>query len=1841
MSWYTSGRARLVAALTGTAVVGALLVPAAIASSAPPPAPAPSAGPRSGELPELRTRTSRTYVNNGRREVRVYPAPVNYQDATGAWQPIDETLVATSGGGWHNAADAYRLDVPPDLATAPVRVSAGQDWLSFALRGAAGAPAIAANAAEITNALPGVTLGYTAGSGRAKETITLASPAAAGPLVFDVTLSNGLAMAADGPAIDVSRAGQRVFGLQAPFMVDAAGVRSDAVAMTEVPTAGGYTVAVTPDPTWLAAPGRAWPAVIDPTVTIGASTDPDCSLSQANPNTSTCSANPLTFGWNGTAATRLLLNFADLQNAMFWDETIESATLNFDVTAVTNGNAATAGAYQLTHSWTTAATWNKYDGTNAWTTAGGDFASPAPATTSVSSTGWKAIAVPSLLVQGWLNGTTANNGLLVKETTENVSNTYSVATWQNASSSLWPYLSLTYDPSMGEMASYPTLNHRLTDHSTISVNLASGNLELHSSDMHLTGTGLDLALDHVVNSQDAGNRNPSMGWGGVGIADIALNISTLAVVLHMPTGTALVFNKSGSSWTPPAGLDGQLSLVGSVYTVTFNKSQTKWNFTTCTGGCGLFDAVLTSTVDANANTVTLNRDSANAYHLTSIVDTQGRTITATYKTGTGQLNSFTDNTGRAVSYGYDDPNNFMTTYTDGDGKVTHYVYDPTYNTLTSITDPVGNQTTFVYNDPFEHGRVTSITYGATTPQAATWMISYGHTDSPSGRSTTVTDPNSHVTTYYYDNFDRTTKVLDALGHNRQSTYSADNQPATITDGLSAVTNLSYDTNNNLSQLLSPPSASGQTGATTKFAYNTSGKPYLASSQTDAQANCNAYKYDPAGNLTTVYSNFTPVSGSCDVSGSPPSGSVTMTNAYQGDSGVPSCGGHTGQLCSTTDAKGTTTYAYTYAGSAPQTLTQLVVTQPAPLNTHPTTTTFDALTRVATVTDGKGQVTRYSHDGNDRITQVLYNGATTCTSTATCITYTYDADGNLIKRTDNTGPTSYSYDPLNRPTRISDYATVVMADTPSAYWRLGESSGTAATDSSGNGRTGTYSGGFTLGQAGAIAGDADKAASFDGVNGQVSVPDDTTMRLNASWSIEFWAKQNSLPGSFPGILGKGDSTTANGYIIYYDSTGKLSFKRNNLETTTTTGQMHTDALHHYAVTYDGTNLRWYVDGILNSTTARSYPTNAGTNALTLAKADQYGSETLDEVSFYASALSTNQVAQHYSAGSQGLTYGYDGADNLTSTGDADGTSTYYFDAANRNVGMAKPGGSCTSGPSFCISFGYDNNGRRTLSDFPTSPVVSQAIDYDGAGNVKTMVARKNLLANPGFDVNTTGWSGTGATLSRVTSSANAGLASASLSSTAGGTTSIQTPSGTSGVAVSASTVYAATAYVLAATTARSATLTVNWYTTAGTSTGTPLTFSINDANTNWTKLSVSGTSPALAAFAQVQVSFASTSTGEVHDIDDIMLSADSSRLTSLTYTHAQSTNDRLLVQSRTDVLASKTTTYSYDALDRLSRALTTAGTDDYQYVYDGNGNRTQQTINGTVKNLTYNNANELTSGTTTPVFDNNGNMTTGPTNTAYAYNSKNQTTSITPSGGSALTMNYADADSTRRTAAGSTKFVNSAFGIDSQTTSGTTTYTTRDSSGALVGMRICSCEYYFLMDGLGSIIGAVDATGTRVATFSYDPYGNVLTATGTQAANTTWRFAAGYYDSSTSHYKFGTRYYDPSIGRWAQQDPVAGAIASPDVVDRFLYAGDSPTNFVDPDGRDLWGTLGQVTGDVLGGVSGFLSGPLIADVATYALVPIFPEIAIPVLAASIFGAAVGAGSAQWLGIDPFSCYSGTC
>ncbi|MDP9372011.1 MAG: RHS repeat-associated core domain-containing protein [Chloroflexota bacterium] len=108
-------------------------------------------------------------------------------------------------------------------------------------------------------------------------------------------------------------------------------------------------------------------------------------------------------------------------------------------------------------------------------------------------------------------------------------------------------------------------------------------------------------------------------------------------------------------------------------------------------------------------------------------------------------------------------------------------------------------------------------------------------------------------------------------------------------------------------------------------------------------------------------------------------------------------------------------------------------------------------------------------------------------------------------------------------------------------------------------------------------------------------------------------------------------------------------------------------------------------------------------------------------------------------------------------------------------------------------------------------------------------------------------------------------------------------------------------------------------------------------------------------------------------------------------------------------------------------------------------------------------------------------------------------------------------------------------------------------------------FYYLFDGLGSVVALTDSAGAVANRYAYDPYGTVTSSSGGVA--NPWRFGGAYgayTDGATGLVKIGQRYYDPAVGRWTQPDPKVLPF-DPVQANRYSYASCSPTNFIDPSG----------------------------------------------------------------------------
>jgi hypothetical protein len=218
---------------------------------------------------------------------------------------------------------------------------------------------------------------------------------------------------------------------------------------------------------------------------------------------------------------------------------------------------------------------------------------------------------------------------------------------------------------------------------------------------------------------------------------------------------------------------------------------------------------------------------------------------------------------------------------------------------------------------------------------------------------------------------------------------------------------------------------------------------------------------------------------------------------------------------------------------------------------------------------------------------------------------------------------------------SNYSAMVLADQPVGYWRLGESSGTVAADSSGRGRTGTYINGPTLGVPGVADG---TAVSFSAAATQrVDVADDATLRPPA-FSLEVWFYQMTTAALYAVLAAKQTGATwTDGYGIYSYNGGSQVYFFVNHYTAGRVGRVGdiTNAWHHIVGTFDGTTVRCYLDAVAVGVPV-TVPYVASTQPFRIGAEDSltpayYWDGRVDEVAIYATVLSPERIAQHYREG----------------------------------------------------------------------------------------------------------------------------------------------------------------------------------------------------------------------------------------------------------------------------------------------------------------------------------------------------------------------------------------------------------------------------------------------------------------------------------------------------------------------------------------------------------------------------------------------------------------------------------
>jgi len=192
------------------------------------------------------------------------------------------------------------------------------------------------------------------------------------------------------------------------------------------------------------------------------------------------------------------------------------------------------------------------------------------------------------------------------------------------------------------------------------------------------------------------------------------------------------------------------------------------------------------------------------------------------------------------------------------------------------------------------------------------------------------------------------------------------------------------------------------------------------------------------------------------------------------------------------------------------------------------------------------------------------------------------------------------------------------------WKLDETSGTTASDSSVNGNNGKLVGNPTW-----TAGKVKGALDLDGSGDYVDCGNPAAFGFGDTLTVCVWVNMRAVSGAWMAAVSKGESAwrlsinnTAQSF--HFSVRGSPNYEAANGATTVGLGEWH-----HLCGTYDGAAMRLYLDGKVDATTALTGGMHtAGGNLLfgdNPQATGRYWNGQLDDVRVYHRALSAEEIA----------------------------------------------------------------------------------------------------------------------------------------------------------------------------------------------------------------------------------------------------------------------------------------------------------------------------------------------------------------------------------------------------------------------------------------------------------------------------------------------------------------------------------------------------------------------------------------------------------------------------------------
>ena len=247
-------------------------------------------------------------------------------------------------------------------------------------------------------------------------------------------------------------------------------------------------------------------------------------------------------------------------------------------------------------------------------------------------------------------------------------------------------------------------------------------------------------------------------------------------------------------------------------------------------------------------------------------------------------------------------------------------------------------------------------------------------------------------------------------------------------------------------------------------------------------------------------------------------------------------------------------------------------------------------------------------------------------------------------------------------------------------------------------------------------------------------------------------------------------------------------------------------------------------------------------------------------------------------------------------------------------------------------------------------------------------------------------------------------------------------------------------------------------------------------------------------------------------------------------------------------------YTYNSTNQLTSA--TYGGHTYYYLYNSGGNIIMKEDSNGTKQFRYGEGNWndvlINFNGQRIISDSIGNPLSYRDDFVFTWSNGRQLTGIQKGNNSISYLYNADGLRAQKTVNGTTTNYYYLNGVlQGQKTGNEYIIFLYDENGSAYGLILkngtTSAYYYYVFNLQGDVIGLIDSSGNQVVSYTYDPWGKVLSVTGTLGTTigekNPIRYRGYYYDSETEFYYLQSRYYDPETGRFINADNAISGVGN--------------------------------------------------------------------------------------------------